>query len=124
MNLKEAFNKADKWFQEYGKHTQDRKRKFFGIVGRKTTNRLDFYAEEVRKKSYSTLKSDTKKLRLHYKKCLDYQKSEEYKAYRRKYEAKYRDIHRLEVRYNSWRSINKPSPEKEIDYLLKRFLRE
>lgn len=53
-----------------------------------------------------------------------YQKSEKYKSYRRKYEAKYRDENRLMVRYNGWVSVMKRlgkwSEEREMLYLMKR----
>ena len=53
-----------------------------------------------------------------------YQKSEKYKSYRRKYEASYRQEHRIMINYLSWRSMTNPTPKQEIDYLLKRFLRQ
>jgi hypothetical protein len=52
-----------------------------------------------------------------------YQKSTKYKKYRRRYEANYRQEHRIMVNYLSWRSMVRPSPVQEIDYLLKRFLK-
>lgn len=56
-----------------------------------------------------------------------YQKSEKYKVYRRKYEAKYREKNKLNVNITSWRTMvrkrgERVTPQKEIDYLLKRML--
>jgi len=58
-----------------------------------------------------------------------YQKSDSYKAYRRNYEARYRDSHRIETNFTSWRSVQIKlgkvmTLEKETDYLLKRILSE
>ena len=57
---------------------------------------------------------------------LDWQKkSPKYREYRRGYEEEYRELNRLQVRYNSWKSMQKTlNPEKEINYLLKRMLNE
>lgn len=53
-----------------------------------------------------------------------YQKSDKYKSYRRKYEGKYRHSNRLMVNYLSWRSMTNPTPQEEMNYLLKRMLKE
>ena len=52
-----------------------------------------------------------------------YQKSDKYKTYRRRYEKSYRQEHRIMVNYLSWRSMTRyVTPQKEMNYLLKRFL--
>ncbi len=58
-----------------------------------------------------------------------YQKSEKYKVYRRKYESYYRDHHRLEVNFSSWKVTQRKygkrvTVQKEMNYLLKRMLNE
>jgi len=58
-----------------------------------------------------------------------FQHSEKYKTYRRKYEAKYRDDNRIMVNYLSWKVMcrkydKRITPQKEINYLLKRFMNE
>ena len=53
-----------------------------------------------------------------------YQKSDKYKCYRRKYESNYRQSNRLIVNYLSWRSMTNPTPQEEMNYLLKRMLKE
>ena len=57
-----------------------------------------------------------------------YQKSESYKAYRRKYEAGYRQEHKIMVNYLSWKwSVRnhgkRVTMQREMDYLLRRFLK-
>jgi hypothetical protein len=55
-----------------------------------------------------------------------YQKSEKYKSYRRKYEEGYRDRNRVMVNFLSWKSnhVKRMTPQKEMNYLLKRFLND
>jgi len=57
-----------------------------------------------------------------------YQHSDKYKAYRRKYEAGYRDENRIAVNLHSWKVMQRKAGKritvkKEMDYLLKRMLK-
>jgi len=72
-------------------------------------------------------------MNLYYKGYTDaakkYQKSESYKIYRRSYEARYRQEHLIMVNYLSWKTMQrkygkKVTEQKEMNYLLKRFLND
>jgi len=56
-----------------------------------------------------------------------YQHSDKYRTYRRKYEAGYREDNKIAVNYNSWKVMQRfhgkrVTVQKEMNYLLKRFL--
>ena len=51
-----------------------------------------------------------------------YQKSGKYKKYRREYETIYRTLNKERVRYNTWKSVMKPTLKQKEAYLRQRGL--
>jgi len=123
-NYGEKFIEANDQFKKIGKHTQDRKAIFLRLVG-DTEKAREFYKKEVYRFNYRAYiaRNNGKCYKGFTPSMRRFQKSEKYRSYRRKYEAAYRGEYRMRVNYNSWKSITKPTPMQEIDYLLKRFLR-
>tara|TARA_R110000744_G_scaffold378299_1_gene494248 strand:+ start:192 stop:566 length:375 start_codon:yes stop_codon:yes gene_type:complete len=120
---REKFIEANDWFKVIGLHNRDRKAIFLELVG-DTEEHGDVYQKEVyRNSAINAAKKAGSFYKLNKKNIIKFQKTDKYRSYRRKYEAGYRDEYRMRVNYNSWKSITKPTPMQEIDYLLKRFLR-
>jgi hypothetical protein len=120
---REKFKEADDWFKIIGMHTRDRRDIFLALVGDSKEVRTAYRKEVERNSAVTAATKAGSFYKLNKKGIIKFQKSEKYKVYRRKYEAGYRNEYRMRVNYNSWRSITKPTPMQEIDYLLKRFLR-
>lgn len=127
MTEQDIFKKANSYYKRYGKHSRDRKKKYLELCKKNKVNphkydKLVYELNYLRFKSRLELSglSVYKYTKPH---LLKYQKKESYKKYRRIYEYKYRNKHRIMTNYLSWKSITKPCPEQEIDYLLKRFLK-
>lgn len=126
MNRIEEFKKADEYYKKYGKHTTDRIKYFLKEVGDTPENRKKYsnLVHNMNMKRY--LKNAPEEVKKKVVACqLRYQKSDKYKAYRRKYEKGYRAEHRTEHNFKSWKSmrksIGKPTTKsEELKYLMTR----